>query len=140
MTGYAIMTFYLPVHYFLHRLAPSSPAPPINALSPSELDYEFVKTALREWPVRNWVGYVGLTLAVALHASEGAHLMLRNLMTGMKKQWKGWSRKTHRTVALLGVLPVLTGLVVIAREPVMAFAMNVERHKAVFLQSPLYKY
>ncbi|KAI0285219.1 hypothetical protein BC826DRAFT_973049, partial [Russula brevipes] len=52
-------------------LRPASPDPPISSLSPSELDFEYVKAALRGWPVRTTVLYGALVLAVALHAADG---------------------------------------------------------------------
>ncbi|KIJ32424.1 hypothetical protein M422DRAFT_265755 [Sphaerobolus stellatus SS14] len=50
MTAYPLL---LPVHVLTHRWYPMTEAPPISALSPSELDYEFVKVGLSKWPVRN---------------------------------------------------------------------------------------
>ncbi|KAI0823905.1 hypothetical protein BC628DRAFT_1324068 [Trametes gibbosa] len=137
VTGYTT-ALLLAAHFFIHRVAPSDPAPPIYAISPSELDYEYVKFGLQEWPWRSWLGYVGLTAAVAWHASEGMVII-----------WNTWLRpqfgslpgtKNSRTVAALlsGVLPVATGMFFMWREPLMVFTSHAERFRAAFSRFPLY--
>ncbi|OBZ75548.1 hypothetical protein A0H81_04865 [Grifola frondosa] len=81
ITGYTAVAF-VSMHFLVHRTFPADPAPPIFSVGPSELDYEYVKFALSEWPWRSWLGYVGLTACIAWHATEG-----------MKIIWNTWLRK-----------------------------------------------
>ncbi|KAJ7577496.1 hypothetical protein C8J56DRAFT_367666 [Mycena floridula] len=54
------MLALLPIHFFTHRFSPQTLEAPILALGPSELDYEFVKFGLQQWPWRNWILYGAL--------------------------------------------------------------------------------
>ena len=113
-TGYACVL--LPIHIFTHRLALADPSPPISSLSPSELDFEYVKAALHGWLARSTVLYVALVLGVALHAADGLVVV-----------WATWvpkaaadklpGRRARQALAGGAVLPVLTGLAVIVRSP-----------------------
>ena len=76
MTGYA-SALLLPIHVIIHRLAPLSGIP-----SPSELDFEYVKTVLHGWPVRSTVLYTALVLDVTLHAADGLGII-----------WTTWAQK-----------------------------------------------
>src|SRR5258706_2322569 len=71
LSAYPALAFFA-IHVESHRLRPSFPQPPISALSPSELDYEFVKYGLQTYPLWAWVTYGGFVFAVLYHASEGA--------------------------------------------------------------------
>ncbi|KAI0263761.1 hypothetical protein BC834DRAFT_827096 [Gloeopeniophorella convolvens] len=134
-TGYAVAFFFLPVHFITHRLGPADPAPPISSLGPSELDYEYVKAALAEWPSRSAMLYSVLALGVALHAADGIKIMWSTWAPNLKLP----ERRTRRALAAAGVLPVLTGLVVLAREPLLAFASTVERYHAALKHSFVYR-
>lgn len=63
------LVFLLIPHIITHRLIPSSSAPPIRELSPSELGWEFVGYNLRSWGA--WIAYLGLVGAGAWHALVG---------------------------------------------------------------------
>ncbi|TBU42128.1 hypothetical protein BD309DRAFT_1020244 [Dichomitus squalens] len=127
------------LHFFAHRVAPSDPSPPIFSVGPSELDYEYVKYALHEWPVRSFLGYIGLTAVVAWHAAEGMAII-----------WNTWlrpslgalpqSRKQRTVGALAGVLPVATGLYFMWKEPLMVFSSHAARFKAAFTQSIFFQF
>ncbi|GHJ85186.1 hypothetical protein NliqN6_1588 [Naganishia liquefaciens] len=71
LAGYVLIPF-LSLHILTHRLIPSSPNPPINALSPSELGYSFVSYGLQTWPIVSWTTYAALILAGTYHALLGA--------------------------------------------------------------------
>ncbi|KAI9508810.1 hypothetical protein F5148DRAFT_1013108 [Russula earlei] len=134
-TGYASMLFLLPVHVVTHRLGPANPAPPVSATGASDLDFEFVKVALREWPVRTTVLYAAIVLGVALHAADGFGVIWSTWVQKIKRR-RRWVRR-----ALAGVvaLPVLTGLAVIAREPSYAFAFTAARYRAALAYSFVYR-
>ena len=141
ITGYATFLFFLPIHYTTHRLLPASPDAPISSLGPAELDFEFVKLGLQRWPWTNWFLYVGLVGSVALHMADGLNIInntwFRTWTRGKAGVFAG--RKRTRALALGGlVLPVLTGLYVISREPPMVFSSIARRFEAVFLESGIY--
>ncbi|KAI0303335.1 hypothetical protein B0F90DRAFT_1610424, partial [Multifurca ochricompacta] len=116
VTGYATALFFLPIHVITHRLAPADPTPPISSLSPSELDYEYVKAALRGWPVRSTLLYTALVFGVTLHAADGIAVM-----------WSTWApesklipgRRVRQILTGATVVLVLNGLAVVAREPLL---------------------
>ncbi|KAH8991575.1 hypothetical protein EDB92DRAFT_1798155 [Lactarius akahatsu] len=135
VTGYVTAFCFLPVHLITHRLAPADPAPPISSLSPSELDYEFVKAALSGWPRRSTVLYSVLVLGVALHAADGIGIIWSTWSPGLKLP----GRKARRALTGAAIVPVLTGLAVIAREPLYAFASMAARYQAALTQSIVYR-
>ena len=138
VTGYTAAVA-VAIHFFAHRIAPSDPSPPIYSVGPSELDYEYVKYALHEWPLRSFVGYIGLTAVVAWHASEGMSII-----------WNTWLRpslgalrqsRRQRTIGVLaGVLPVATGLFFMWKEPLLVFSSHAARFKAAITQSIYYQF
>ena len=140
LSAYPALLF-LAVHVEAHRLRPSLPEPPISALSPSELDYEFVKYGLQTYPLWAWVTYGGLVFAVLYHASEGAVIVLR--AWAAKARTKGESRlasswglstmRRRRVVAVAGI-SILTGLLVLWLEPLEAGTRMVTRYAAVYKQ------
>ncbi|KAI9437794.1 hypothetical protein BJY52DRAFT_1196330 [Lactarius psammicola] len=118
VTGYATAFFFLPMHFVMHRLVSPDPAPVISSLSPSELDYEFVKAALSGWPRRSTMGRDYL------------------VYTGLGPEAAGAQGETPASVA---VVPVLTGLAVFAREPLYALASMGARYRAALTQSIVYR-
>ena len=137
VTGYSA-AFLVAMHFFIHRVAPSDPAPPIYSVGPSELDFEYVKYSLQEHPWSSLVGYLGLTTAVAWHAAEGMGII-----------WNTWLRPTfgagqtrkQRTIgAFAGVLSVATGLFFIWKEPLMVFSSHAARFNAALSQSVLFRF
>ncbi|KAI0737981.1 hypothetical protein C8Q80DRAFT_1276009 [Daedaleopsis nitida] len=138
VTGYSAVVVVV-LHYFTHRVAPANPAPPIYAVGPSELDFEYVKYALQQWPIRSFVGYTALTAIVAWHAAEGMSVI-----------WNTWirpafgalraSRGTRTAAALMGVVPVATGLFFMWQEPLMVFASHAERFRAAISNSVYYQF
>jgi succinate dehydrogenase/fumarate reductase cytochrome b subunit len=136
--GYASLFFLLPQHYLLHRIWPSDPNPPILAVSPAELDYEYVKFGLQQWPVINWTMYVGLTLCVVWHAAEGSRIIWNTWMAEKTSIWKKNAKK-HAITVFAVVLPVVTGLLAMAREPLMVFSSTAQRYEAAFRQHFLFR-
>jgi len=135
LTGYATALCFLPVHFITHRLAPADATPPISSLGPSELDYEYVKAALSGWPRRSTVLYFALVLGLALHTADGIGII-----------WSTWApsvklpgRRARRALAGAAVVPVLTGLAVLAREPLYAFGSMAARYQAALTQSIFYR-
>lgn len=138
VTGYSAAVF-VALHFFTHRVAPSNPAPPIYAVGPSELDYEYVKFALQEWPWRSFIGYVGLTTAVAWHAVEGMSIIWNTWIRPRFGQLRQ-SPKSRAIGAFVGILPVVTGLCFMWQEPLMVFASHAARFKAAFAKSVCFRF
>lgn len=136
LTGYATALYFLPIHFFVHRDYPALPNEPIYSVGPSSLDFEYVKYGLHTWPWRSWFLYAGLVGSAALHAADGAVLMYNTF----KGTWGGLSRKTRRTLAIGGVvLPVILGLVGVAREPPMIMSFLENRYKVAYMQSNVFR-
>ncbi|KAI0806781.1 hypothetical protein C8Q74DRAFT_1362373 [Fomes fomentarius] len=138
VTGYSA-AFIVALHYFAHRIAPSDPSPPIYAVGPSELDYEYVKYSLQEWPWRSFVGYIGLTGVIAWHAAEGMSIIWNTWLRpafGALRQ----SRRTRTIGALLGTLPVATGLYLMWKEPLMVFSSHAARFHAAITKSVYFQF
>jgi len=138
VTGYTVALLLLPVHFYAHRLAPSDPAPPISSLGPSELDYEYVKAALHGWPARSTALYLALVLGVALHAADGVGVLWSTWVQKKAKRLPP-GRRARRALAGAAALPVLTGLAIIAREPLFAFASMAERYRVALTRSFVYR-
>lgn len=141
ITGYASALFFLPIHYITHRVHPTIENPPVFAVGPSELDYEFIKTGLYVWPWRSWFLYTGLIVATSLHLADGMTIIwntwFKDIVLGA---WKRSNRKRRFGLALTGIaLPVLAGLYALACEPLMAFASTINRYQASFMSSFIYR-
>ncbi|KAF8881939.1 hypothetical protein CPB84DRAFT_1791361 [Gymnopilus junonius] len=147
LTGYAAFLFFLPVHYLTHRAYPTINTLAIDNVGPAELDYEFVKTGLRSWPVRSWFLYGGLVLSVTLHLVDGMTIIwntwLKDSFSIFSKRLQTWRRETRPRRMLLALgciaLPTMTGLYAIAKEPMMTFSSMAQRYHAVFLHSLIYR-
>jgi hypothetical protein len=122
------------LHAGFHRILPSSPAPPISSLSPSELDYEFVKTGFSAWPVFTWTSYMTLVSVVLLHAAEGASIITR-YFTGYAP-----TKLVRRSIAALTTSAVFFGLYRIYQEPLQLRGLQLDRVMSVYRQSPVYTY
>ncbi|KAJ7746346.1 hypothetical protein B0H16DRAFT_1321149 [Mycena metata] len=139
LTGYANLIFFLP-HFMTHRVHPKNPAAPIHALGPSELDFEFVKYGLATWPRRTWFLYGALVLGVVFHAVDGNRLLFNTYMSGSFGRIKAAARKRLLAIGVgLVALPVLSGVFVMSREPLMVFASTAARFHASFARSPFYR-
>lgn len=146
LSAYPALAFFA-IHVQNHRLRPSLPVPPISALSPSELDYEFVKFGLQTYPLWAWVTYGGLVFATLYHASEGAVIVLRAWVAKIKTKTKTKTKKEsgfvssyslstmrrRRAVAVAGI-SILTALLVLWIEPLEAGTRMVTRYSAVYNQ------
>ncbi|TFK69654.1 hypothetical protein BDN72DRAFT_596050 [Pluteus cervinus] len=147
VTGYSLAFLFLPIHYLTHRVIPTNPSLPIDAFGPSELDYEFVKAGLHKWPKTSSFLYGGLVAFSVLHAVGGSDVI-----------WKTWKNKTglsrvkdlvnrikinrrwkSRLALITIVIPTLTGLYAIAKEPVVVLSSNLQRYEAVFRHFLVYR-
>lgn len=117
--------------------------PPISAVGPAELDYEFVKTGLKNWPIRSCFLYGGLILSTTLHIVDGLQVIRNRWLKGIfdLQAWKVPGRLA-RTILTMGAfaLPPVLGLVVLSKEPLMTFASMVERYRAVYHCSYVYRF
>lgn len=137
LAGYASLLVFLPIHWAVHRGHPADPAPPIYALGPAELDFEYVKYGLHTWPWRSWLLYTGLVAAVSWHATEGMQIIWNTYFRGRFGGWKS-STKSHLVNVASIVVPVLLGLYFISKEPSYAFSSFIPRYEAAFRQSWIY--
>ncbi|THG94390.1 hypothetical protein EW026_g7074 [Hermanssonia centrifuga] len=133
------MLLFLPVHYITHRVNPASPESPIYSVGPAELDFEFVKLGLQQWPGRSWFLYAGLVACVAWHAAEGMQIIWNTWLRGSLGGWKS-SLKSRSITAIAVVVPVLSGLFAIWREPLMTLASSATRFEAAFQKSVLFRF
>ncbi|EAU81964.1 hypothetical protein CC1G_09150 [Coprinopsis cinerea okayama7 len=138
-TGYATALLFLPIHFLSHRADPTTEAPPIFAVGPAELDFEFVKLGLQRFPVRSWVLYGGLVLFTAVHAVDGLAILWN---TYLKPYFNGASvgGSRRRNWAIGGiVIPVMTGLYFVSQEPLMTFTSTANRYMASLTSSIIYR-
>ncbi|KAF7327421.1 hypothetical protein MKEN_00319900 [Mycena kentingensis (nom. inval.)] len=133
LTGYANMLLFLPVHFMAHRVAPADSTAPIHELSPSELDFEYVKFALTKWPVRSWFLYGGLVLCAVLHTVEGQRLLYNTYAPAARIGAAAGKRLRAAGLALIA-LPVLSGVWALGREPPLVFPSMVSRFESSFRQ------
>ncbi|KAJ7220171.1 hypothetical protein GGX14DRAFT_585889 [Mycena pura] len=140
LTGYANMIFFLPIHFMTHRVFPTNPAAPIHALGPAELDFEYVKYGLATWPWRSWFFYGGLVVCVVLHTVDGQRLLFNTYFGETLGRVNTAARKRFRAIGIgLLALPVLSGIFMMSKEPLMTFPSTVERFQACFAQAPWYR-
>jgi len=135
------MFFFLPVHFLTHRLFPMSDTFPINALGPSELDYEYVKYGLTQWPWKSWFLYFGLVVGVSCHAVEGTRMIYNTWMAGGPTESVRLAKKSPwRKVAMAALaIPVLSGVFVLSKEPMMVLSSTAKRFDASFKAALLYR-
>lgn len=137
LAAYSTLLIFLPIHFFTHRVSPANPSPPIFAVGPSELDYEFVKTGLARFPWRSWVLYGGLVASVMIHAVEGAQIIQASRFASRNFRMRSITRKV---VAGVAMVPILAGLWTVSEEPLMVFASLAERYEAAFTRSLVYRF
>ena len=80
--------------------------------------------------------YGALVLGIALHAADGLGVIWS---TWALKVTKLPGRRARRALAGAAMLLVLTGLMVIAREPLYAFSFTVARYRASLAHSFVYR-
>lgn len=134
------MLFLLPIHYLTHRYYPTIPEFPIHSLGPAELDWEFVKFGLQQWPRTSWILYEALVACVVVHAVDGASIIWNTYLADVFGRMKESARNMRLGGAIVGVvLPVLTGLYVVTKEPLLSFVATTSRFKAIFMQGWIYR-
>lgn len=99
---------HCPIHFLNHRYNPTDPSLPISSLGPAELDYEYVKLALQEYPGRSWFGYAALTACVAWHAAEGMSIVWNTWLRGLFGR-SNINAKARAIAATLVSLPMIIG-------------------------------
>ena len=124
----------VPIHFLVNREYPSIIEAPIFALSPSQINFEYVKFGLSRWPIRTWLLYGIMVPAVTLHASEGMIVLARkrlgvNLRRG----------SLNATIALTGAALALSGLLIMSREPINTYFGESLRYLAAYTKSPFYR-
>ncbi|KAH9483612.1 hypothetical protein JR316_0003082 [Psilocybe cubensis] len=144
LTGYGTMLLFLPIHFLTHRGYPMLETAPIYGVGPAELDYEFVKTGLKTWPIRSTILYGGLILSTTLHLVDGMTLIWNSwLKDSLSSKMASWKREARpkRILMALGclALPVMTGLYTLFKEPMMTFTSMAKRYEAVYLTSLIYR-
>lgn len=158
ISAYAALFLFVPIHVATHRLLPaeadylarSASDVNLDPLGSSELDFEFVKTAVKTWPLRSWVLYTGLVGCVLVHAAEGASILYTRYIKGRvglpsrpspRGSDRGLIRSNRRTAVVAGVaaLPVLTGLWVLSRESSFALSSVVRRYQATLMGAWVYR-
>jgi len=117
-----------------------SPSPPILEVGPSELDYEFVKVGLHKWPWMSGVLYAGLVGSIAVHMTDGISVIYNKWLRGSGSNIMNKLGQRDRWLlkASFIVIPVLSGLYFIAKEPPMLFQSMAERFETVYMQSGVY--
>jgi hypothetical protein len=81
-SGYLLIPFVIP-HIMTHRIIPSWNTPSIRALSPSELNYDFVGWNLGSWTA--WAAYLALAGIGVLHWSIGSMKVISWMRRGRRK-------------------------------------------------------
>jgi hypothetical protein len=107
--GYILIPF-LTLHLWTHRILPSSPEPPINALSPAELGYGFVSHGLRTWPVVSWTTYTALIASGVYHAVFGVPKIISWLRSQPSNATLATPRKQGRRIRLPGIFVALVSV------------------------------
>ncbi|KAI6140418.1 hypothetical protein BKA82DRAFT_487987 [Pisolithus tinctorius] len=161
ISAYTALFLFVPIHVATHRLLPAeadilawpSTDVDLDPLGSSELDYEFVKTAIKTWPWRSWILYTGIVGCVLVHAAQGASVIYARYIrgrVGLRSRTSprsssgnalGLARGNRRTAALAGVaaFPVLTGLWVLSREPTLALSSVIQRYQITLMGSWVYR-
>ncbi|KAF8907490.1 hypothetical protein CPB85DRAFT_1415191 [Mucidula mucida] len=139
MTGYAVMILFLPVHFMTHRILPTSPEAPIYEVGPSELDYEFVKFGLQQWPWKSAFLYGGLVLFMGMHMVDGAVLLWNTYLAAGSS--RGRVKDSPKKFWLSGMVSgmVVAGLAAVAVEAPLVFSSTAKRFESVFLSSWFYR-
>ncbi|KDN41937.1 hypothetical protein RSAG8_07154, partial [Rhizoctonia solani AG-8 WAC10335] len=145
-TGYPLLLALAP-HIATHRLIPSTPAPPISSISPSELDYTFVHFGLKNWPTRSWVMYAVLVGSGITHAIYGTPVSSRQTMLKLLKKSRvvdlqsrlGTSWRISPKAGLLGISIILLGVLRISREDLFISRLAETRMASAYRMSALYR-
>lgn len=155
-SGYLLIPFVLP-HILTHRIIPSFNTSAIRALSPSELNYDFVGWNLGSWGA--WATYLALAGVGALHWGIGSMKVVSWMRRGRRREpvVLNADREQEKTRAaipkrrriglrglMLGLMGLITiGLVRISRDSRGSVSsMMASRYQAVYQQLPwggLYK-
>ncbi|KZT03481.1 uncharacterized protein LAESUDRAFT_659563 [Laetiporus sulphureus 93-53] len=131
----------LTIHTLTHRIYPSLPIAPIFSLSPSELDFSYVQYVLDAYPWRSWLGYGMLVGCVVWHGTEGVRLIY-NSYEWVRGGAQTWRRELRKMIIVTGavMIPVLSGLWVMSKEPLLMLGGTAERCHAALIQSFAYRY
>lgn len=113
-SGYALIPFILH-HVATHRLIPASSSSPINSLSPSELDLDFVAYGLTKWPVMSWVTYSSLVVGFFYHTGVGLMRVAKWLggtqQKGIPTPFKSKTGGERKRIGMPGTVAIFSALV-----------------------------
>lgn len=136
----SLSVFLVPIHIIINRFFPTIENPPIASLGPSQLDFEFVKFGLQNWPWRSALLYGGLVGGVLLHAVEGSALLWDTYIGPRGERWKKTAILKRRVMGTLGILASLTSLFIIFREPILTpIPSLLRRFEAVYKSSIIFR-
>jgi len=127
------MILSVPIHFFLHRRVPTIDVDPIHAFGPSQLDFEYVKYGLHNWPWRNWLLYSSIVIPITLHTVDGTAIISKSLF--------GWLQRKWRLAAGLAcvALPTLLGLYELSKEPLMILPSMERQYDAAYRMLWIFK-
>ena len=129
----------IPIHVLVNRLYPTLDLLPIDSLGPSELDYELVKFGLQQWPIRSTLFYALLSGLTSLHIVEGAGIVIKRWGYPMYQLWNKRNVHLRRLLGLTGAIAALSGVLVLASEPIISLHSTLHRFRAVYEHSLLYR-
>ncbi|KAE9393671.1 hypothetical protein BT96DRAFT_1050619 [Gymnopus androsaceus JB14] len=141
VTAYSILLL-LPIHFGINRILPTTAAPPVLSLGPSELDYSFVQYGLQRWPIRTWAMYIILVGTTVTHAVEGARVLMGSFSsksTSSNSVFPNSSKLRRKLLAASLALPVLSGLYFLYTEPLYIFPDLASRLEGVYQLSWFYR-
>lgn len=118
-----------------------TPDIPIEALGPSELDYEFVKYGIQKWPWRSAVLYTGLVGGTLVHSAEGAAILWETYVSKrMGERWEAAKMWKRRSQAAAIALLTLSGVFAIWKEDITPLSSLLSRFHATHIKSFLYRW
>lgn len=129
----------IPLHALVNRIYPTLTVSPIDSLGPSELDYEFVKYGIQQWPIRSTVFYALLTGFALMHMVEGAGVIYKRWVSPMHGPWSKRSTRTRRLLGMTGAVAALSGVLTSAAEPIVGLTSVLHRYRVVYEYSIFYR-
>ncbi|KAG8844545.1 hypothetical protein FRB96_003015 [Tulasnella sp. 330] len=135
LSAYPLLAL-LPIHVLTHRINPSIRAAPILSLSPSELDYEYIKYGLQTWPLRSTLLYAGLVVCGITHGMEGSMLLSRVWMKSSAWRVEKWKKSS---IVMGGAMVVMVGVLTLGVEPLSTSKGLMTRFHAAWTHSIAYQ-
>ncbi|KAI6143980.1 hypothetical protein BKA82DRAFT_4179250 [Pisolithus tinctorius] len=153
ISAYTALFLFVPIHVATHRLLPAeadtlawpSTDVDLEPLGSSELDYEFVKTAIKTWPWRSWILYTGIVGCVLVHAAQGASVIYARYIRGRVglRSRPSPRRSSGNALGLARgnkkAAGAGWGLWVLSREPTLALSSVIQRYQITLMGSWVYR-